>query len=172
MNRCRFTCLIRVAAFALLLALGGCADLRAAAAQRAADQQAWNAAAQQAQAAAAAMDEPPSPECRSAEAPAEVRSKPGYTEFALTAADSAGRPLTGLKQSEFQAKFGEKSCRVVYLHEIPTSIALLVDTSGSMRPKLDTVSGALASFLKNLNACDEVFLAALFSATLPASSDG
>jgi len=45
----------------------------------------------------------------------------------------------------------------------PLAIALVVDTSGSMTPKLPTVEKSLGSLVENLNRCDEVMLMAFSS---------
>lgn len=102
------------------------------------------------------------------QAPAEVRSKPGYMQIVASVSDASGKPVIRLKQSDFDINNAGKNIQSVYFHEdsagLPASIAILIDSSGSMQTKLPKVQTALAAFLNIVNLCDEV---AILSFTTP-----
>ena len=42
--------------------------------------------------------------CTPAAPPADLLAKPGFTQIAVSVTDSSGKPVTGLKQSDFEAQ--------------------------------------------------------------------
>jgi VWFA-related protein len=66
------------------------------------------------------------------------------------------------ESKDFIVYENSRSFPVAYFREHkndePAAIALVVDTSGSMVPKLPIVKQSLSSFVTNLNRCDEVIL--------------
>jgi Ca-activated chloride channel family protein len=127
----------------------------AAAAKALAAQSATIAATHFAYCSTAATPSPP------IQAPPQIASRPGYLEFSATVTDKSGVPISGLKETEFAASSSGMPVPIVYFHEssdAPLTIGLLVDTSGSMEPKLPTVRSALVDFLSKSNPCDELFL--------------
>jgi VWFA-related protein len=99
-------------------------------------------------------------------APHEIASKPGYLELKALVANQSGNPIPGLKQADFIADTSGMRLPIVFLHEnaqAPMSIGILIDTSGSMSPKLDTIKLKLGEFIDGLSSSDEVCLIAFSS---------
>jgi Ca-activated chloride channel family protein len=74
--------------------------------------------------------------------------------------DQNGRPISGLTKNDFQVyedKVGQ-SIESVSSEEAPVSLGLVIDTSGSMRPKLDTVADAARDLIRQMRPDDEAFL--------------
>src|SRR6476619_4136780 len=65
--------------------------------------------------------------------------------------DRNGRPINGLKQSDFTILEDGASQEITSFgqQEVPTSYALVVDNSGSLRPQLDKVIEAGKVFVNN-----------------------
>ncbi len=97
--------------------------------------------------------------------PTALNSKSGFTEFGLTARDSANNAIENLKQSDFTVVVDGKTLPVAMFSDAgpPTSIVIVVDTSGSMTSKLPWVKEGLTSFLEKLPARDSVALFAFSS---------
>ncbi len=100
-------------------------------------------------------------------APADLRAKPGYIEFAASVIDSNGAPVTGLKQSDFAVVEAARSLPVAYFRETtsktPTSLFIIGDVSRTMFNKtvvktgnLSKIRGALDKGAEDINDCDEV----------------
>ena len=135
----------------------------------------------------AQADAKPSPVtglCKSPDAPpANVAHEPGYQQFNVSVTDSSGRPIPGLTQKDFLLSYvmyaaGPRSVPVAYFREDkndePIAIALVIDVSGSMTPKLPIVRQSLGDLVINLNRCDEVILYAFNTRThllMPFSTD-
>ena len=101
--------------------------------------------------------------CKSPAAlPADVANKPGYHQFDVSVTDASGQPIPGLTQKDFVVFGQSRIFPVTYFRENhndePLAIALVIDTSGSMVPKLPVVKQSLGSFVTKLNRCDEVIL--------------
>ena len=104
---------------------------------------------------------PPLRLCASTDRPsANVRVRPGYEQFQVAVSDALGRPIIHLKESDFVFANQLRPPEVVYFHEDSTgpdaSLIVLIDSSGSMKPKLPKVENSLAAFLDTINPCDEV----------------
>jgi VWFA-related protein len=141
---------ISLLAAAIALTFAGCASSRQAISQ-----------SQRAQ--AAAKPSPVAGLCKSPDAPpADLANKPGYQQFDLSVVDASRQPISGLSRQDFIVSENSRSFPVGYFREHkndePAAIALVVDTSGSMVPKLPIVKQSLATFVTNLNRCDEVIL--------------
>ncbi len=117
--------------------------------------------------------------------PAELRSKPGYTQLQVVATNAAGAPLTGLKQSDFVVRSGAQPLPIAYFREqssadTPVSIVLVIDESASMDAKLIVRQGDLAkertavdNAARKLNVCDEaalIFISGKYAADSLANS--
>jgi Ca-activated chloride channel homolog len=79
----------------------------------------------------------------------------------VTVIDQNNKPVYGLKKEDFTV-YEDKVKQVlenVSTEEIPISFGIVVDTSGSMRPKLQTVSDAALSLIKQKRQDDEGFVA-------------
>ena len=78
-----------------------------------------------------------------------------------TVSDAQGRMVTGLGREHFQLWEDKVEQKIEYLsaEDMPLSIGLIFDATGSMSDKLSTARDAAATFLKTGNPDDEYFLA-------------
>jgi Ca-activated chloride channel family protein len=70
------------------------------------------------------------------------------------------RLVTGLGQRNFQVFEGKKPQEIRHFssEDVPVSLGIIVDTSGSMKDKMDRVQEAVAQFCEVANMQDEFFL--------------
>jgi Ca-activated chloride channel family protein len=85
-----------------------------------------------------------------------------------TVIDSSGRYIDGLKQNDFLVE--EDGRRQTLAHfernqDTPVSVGLVLDTSGSMRTKLDTATDAVERFVRTIHRDDDIFLMGFDSET-------
>jgi VWFA-related protein len=89
-------------------------------------------------------------------APADLRTKPGYTEFAVSALDANGAPITGLRQSDFVIRDESRSYPIAYFHETtsatPTSFFIVGDASSTLYNKTVVRSGDLAKVRQQIES--------------------
>src|SRR6266446_9630749 len=81
-------------------------------------------------------------------------------QLPISVLDKEGRPVEGLKQEYFQI-FEDKVPQTIrtFRHEdIPLSLGLIIDNSGSMRNKRERVNSAALSFVRESNPDDETFI--------------
>jgi Ca-activated chloride channel family protein len=79
----------------------------------------------------------------------------------VTVVDQNNTPIFDLKRDDFQV-FEDRikqNIENVSREEVPISLGLVIDTSGSMRAKLQTVSDASRSLIKQMKNDDEAFVA-------------
>jgi VWFA-related protein len=103
---------------------------------------------------------------KSVVAPAEIRKLAGYTELAATVAKPDGTYVGGLTKSDFNLSVDGSPQPIDFFRageESPATVGILVDTSGSMTPKLPQARAAIEQFVKTLGAQDQVFLFAFSS---------
>jgi VWFA-related protein len=109
--------------------------------------------------------------CQSIDMPPQpIADKPGYAEYAITVTDSDGQPLTGLTRKDFVASRGNEVVPIEFFRgdtsPSPVSIAVVLDSSGSMINKLgisdvnklNMVQRSISDVVKKLDACDELAL--------------
>jgi Ca-activated chloride channel homolog len=75
--------------------------------------------------------------------------------------DQANRPIYDMKKDDF-AVYEDKiqqNVEMVSREEVPLSFGLVIDSSGSMRTKLPTVSEAATGLIKEMRTDDEAFIA-------------
>lgn len=105
--------------------------------------------------------------CPQAAPPADLLAKPGFIQFAVSVTDSSGKPVAGLKQSDFQARAGNQTLPIQYFREEPsgppTSIVIVMDLSQFMAgdlvlrmSKVEAVQKMLPGAVNKLNECDEI----------------
>lgn len=77
-----------------------------------------------------------------------------------TVTDKASRPITDLKQEYFKVLEDnvEQKLKIFKREDIPVSVGIVVDNSGSMRDKRRGVNTAALKFVRSSNPKDEVFL--------------
>jgi Ca-activated chloride channel family protein len=91
----------------------------------------------------------------------QLREQPGYEQVTVTVTDPQGGYVTGLNKEDFQLYMDGVQRPIQFFRQdfnTPVSVGILVDTSGSMEPKLRQARAAIAEFLRNLNDRDDVFL--------------
>jgi Ca-activated chloride channel family protein len=96
----------------------------------------------------------------------ELRNQAGYQQVTVTVTDQQGRYVTGLQKSDFNLSVDGQQRPIEFFRQdlnTPVSIGILVDTSGSMEPKLTMARAAIAGFIHELNDRDDVFMFAFSS---------
>ncbi len=91
----------------------------------------------------------------------ELREQPGYAQVTVTVTDPRGSYLTGLKKDDFNLQLDGHMQPIQFFRQdtnTPVSVGIVVDTSGSMQPKIPQARIAIAQFLRDLNDRDDVFL--------------
>jgi Ca-activated chloride channel family protein len=74
--------------------------------------------------------------------------------------DQNGRPVPGMTKNDFVVYEDKvrQEIESVSREEVPISLGVLIDTSGSMRPKLWTVSDAASDLIRQMRPDDEAFI--------------
>src|SRR5947208_13595256 len=77
-----------------------------------------------------------------------------------TVTDSLNRYVSGLESQHFQIWEDKVEQKVEYFNseDVPVSVGVIFDVSGSMKDKIGTVRNAASTFLKTGNPDDEYFL--------------
>jgi VWFA-related protein len=92
----------------------------------------------------------------------------------LSAVGPSGIPIQGLKLSDFAASLDGQPVPTEFssgdLDSIPVSFVILIDSSGSMTPKISALRQAITLLIQNLNPCDEVALIAFTKTTFDLQS--
>ncbi|MHB8382301.1 MAG: VWA domain-containing protein [Candidatus Binataceae bacterium] len=91
----------------------------------------------------------------------ELREQPGYAQVTVTVTDPRGSYLTGLQKDDFKLQLDGHSQPIQFFRQdtnTPVSVGIVVDTSGSMQPKIPQARIAISQFLRDLNDRDDVFL--------------
>ncbi len=80
----------------------------------------------------------------------------------VTITDPMNRPVTGLEKDNFKVFEGKKLQDIRHFsgEDIPVSLGVIFDTSGSMSSKIDRAREAVAEFLRTANPEDEFFMIA------------
>ncbi len=96
----------------------------------------------------------------------QLREQPGYEQVTVTVTDPQGAYVTGLNKDDFRLYLNGQHRPIEFFRQdlnTPVSIGILVDTSGSMQPKIPQAQRAIADFLRELNDRDDVFMLAFSS---------
>ncbi len=90
-----------------------------------------------------------------------IRIETDLVQLDVTVIDQNGQPVLDLTKEDFTVYEDkvQQTIESVSREEVPISLGLVIDTSGSMRMKLQTVSEAASSLIKQLQANDEAFIA-------------
>ena len=80
----------------------------------------------------------------------------------VTITDLKNRPVTGLEKDNFKAFEGKEPQDIRHFsgEDMPVSLGVIFDTSGSMRTKFDRARKAVVEFFKAANPQDEFFMIA------------
>jgi Ca-activated chloride channel homolog len=92
--------------------------------------------------------------------PYAIRSNVNLVVLQATVRDHRGAPVSGLTQESFQV-YEDKVLQPIesFTHDdIPVTIGLVIDSSGSMRPKRAEVIDAAVEFARSSNAEDQLFV--------------
>src|SRR5215471_9045724 len=79
----------------------------------------------------------------------------------VTVADSTGRYVDGLKKNDFLIQEDGKRQTLAHFdwnQNTPVSVGIVLDTSGSMRSKIDTATTAVDRFVRTIHPDDDIFL--------------
>jgi Ca-activated chloride channel homolog len=96
----------------------------------------------------------------------QLSRQPGYNQVTVTIVDQHGRYVTGLQKNDFNLYIDGQQRPIQFFRQdlnTPVSVGILVDTSGSMEPKLAQARAAITEFVNDLNPHDDVFLFAFSS---------
>jgi Ca-activated chloride channel homolog len=108
----------------------------------------------------AAQDKPPQPQKGQNDKDFSLKVETVEVNLPVSVLDKDGRPVDGLKQENFQV-FEDKVQQTIktFKHEdIPLSLGLVIDNSGSMRNKRERVNSAALAFVRESNPDDETFI--------------
>jgi VWFA-related protein len=111
-------------------------------------------------AALAAQDKPPQPQKGQNDKDYSLKVETVEVNLPVSVLDKDGHPVDGLKQENFQV-FEDKVQQTIktFRHEdIPLSLGLVIDNSGSMRNKRERVNSAALAFARESNPDDETFI--------------
>jgi Ca-activated chloride channel family protein len=96
----------------------------------------------------------------------QLSRQPGYAQATVTVTDQQGRYVTGLQKGDFRLYIDGQQRPIEFFRQdlnTPVSVGILVDTSGSMAPKIPQARAAISEFVNDLNSRDDVFLFAFSS---------
>jgi Ca-activated chloride channel homolog len=96
----------------------------------------------------------------------QLRQQPGYQQVTVTVTNPQGGYVTGLHKDDFRLYLNGQQSNIQFFRKdlnTPVSVGIVVDTSGSMQPKLPQARLAITEFLRDLNDRDDVFLIAFSS---------
>ncbi len=96
----------------------------------------------------------------------QLKSQQGYQQVTVTVTDQQGRYVTGLQRGDFKLSIDGQDRPIEFFRQdlnTPVSIGILVDTSGSMQPKIAQAQAAISEFIHNLNERDDIFMFAFSS---------
>ncbi len=98
--------------------------------------------------------------------PHELKNQQGYEQVTVTVTDQQGRYVTGLQKGDFKLLVDGQDRPIEFFRQdlnTPVSVGILVDTSGSMEPKIPQAQAAISEFIRDLNDRDDVFMFAFSS---------
>src|SRR5215207_2225245 len=95
----------------------------------------------------------------------QIKLNVNLVELHVSAKDKAGNEIEGLTEANVQVLEDDKAQQVtLFKHEdVPLSIGMVIDSSGSMRNKKEKVHSAALSFVKESNPDDQTFIVAFDS---------
>lgn len=91
----------------------------------------------------------------------ELARQPGYEQVTVTVTNPQHGYETGLTKNDLRLYVDGQQRPIQFFRQdlnTPVSIGILVDTSGSMQPKIPQARIAIAQFLMDLNQRDDLFL--------------
>jgi len=85
-----------------------------------------------------------------------IRAEVDLVDIIFTATDKKGQPVRGLKSDDFEIFENKQAQKTLYFsdlnksNDVPLTIALLIDTSGSVKDKLDYEIATASAFFKEI----------------------
>ena len=78
----------------------------------------------------------------------------------VTVTDPMDRIVTGLEREDFEIQDGKESQEIKHFsrEDVPVSLGIILDSSGSMKSKIERAREAVAEFMTTANPQDEFFL--------------
>ena len=103
-----------------------------------------------------------------------IRSEVELVLLDVSVKDSRGGFVSGLAKDNFKIfdNKAEQQITVFQAQDVPVTVGLVVDNSGSVRPKKDQIVTAALTFVKNSNPQDEVFIVNFNDRVLKGLPDG
>ena len=94
------------------------------------------------------------------ESPPAIRVEVGLVSLTATVFDQNGRPIPDLQKNDFQISEDGVSQEIAVFQreDVPVSVGILFDTSGSMVDKIEEVRDAVIHFIQTTNPADDIFL--------------
>jgi Ca-activated chloride channel homolog len=92
--------------------------------------------------------------------PYTIRANVDLVVLQVTVRDRKGTPISGLSQQDFRV-YEDKVPQEIqsFSHEdVPVTVGLVIDNSGSMRPKRSDVIAAAMAFVRSSNPADQMFV--------------
>lgn len=92
---------------------------------------------------------------------AQLRVDVQLVNVVVTVTDDRGRYVSHLDQDDFTIQEDGKTQEIVHFsqdHEVPVSVGIVLDTSGSMERKIKTATDAVEGFIGKIHADDDIFL--------------
>src|SRR5579863_9983439 len=89
-----------------------------------------------------------------------IRTNADLVVLQATVRDRKGAPVSGLSKEDFQI-FEDKVPQQIesFNHEdVPVTVGLVIDNSGSMRTKRSEVNAAAMAFVRSSNPADQIFV--------------
>jgi Ca-activated chloride channel family protein len=104
--------------------------------------------------------EPPAPAPAPVDKPTSLKIDVDLVLVNATVTDSLNRYVSGLEQEHFQLWEDRVEQKVQYFsaEDVPISVGVIFDVSGSMKDKLQTATAAAGTFLRTGNPDDEYFM--------------
>jgi len=121
----------------------------------------WAAASTlRAQDAPAGPENPPQAQSQKSQKSKALKTETDLTLIGATVTDPLGRLVTGLEQSDFRVFEDGVEQEIVHFasEDVPVSIGVIFDMSGSMSNKIDKSRNAAVQFFRTANPQDEFFL--------------
>ena len=104
-----------------------------------------------------------------AQEPPTIKVEVTLVNLTATVLDRAGHPVAGLKKDDFIVyEDGVPQEIAVFRNDedLPVSVGIVFDTSGSMVDKIDDVRDAVIHFVNTINAADDIFIMQFSTGTL------
>ncbi len=87
-----------------------------------------------------------------------MAKQPNYRQVVISAQMPNNPPIPKLTAADLSLYQNNKQIPIALFQQLPTTVGILVDTSGSMEKKLAICRSAITSFVNDLDSRDDLFL--------------